>query len=224
MCGRFAQHRSPGALGEFLRAQVAPEPDWRPRYNVAPSTPVLALALRNGVRRLDRYRWGLVPAWSKTARSTYATFNARAETVATAPAFRAAYRRRRCVVPADGWYEWQTRDGAKRPWYLYRADGAPLLFAGLWEYWESEGAEPLESCTIIVTAASASLASIHDRMPVILEPEQLDLWLDPQAPRDAVDALLRPAADGVIGAHPVAPRVNNVRNDDPSCVEPLAPA
>jgi len=216
MCGRFAQFTSGQALEEQFEASYAG--DRLPaRYNVAPGTPILICrAERDGRRRLDPAHWGLIPSWAKDRKIGYRTINARAETVAEKPAFRAAFRRRRCLIPADGFYEWQASADGKQPFFIRRGDRCPFAFAGLWEGWtDPESGESLESATIIVTTANERLRPIHDRMPVILDPEDYAAWLDPRASeRDPLLALLKPyAAEALIG-YPVSRRVNRPQEDD----------
>jgi putative SOS response-associated peptidase YedK len=178
-------------------------------------------------RVLTSYRWGLIPSWAKDTAAGNRLFNARAETVATKAAFRSAFASHRILVPADGFYEWRKRDdGTRQPYYFTRADGAPLAFAGLAEWWRDRDAPPdtpgIRSCTIITTTAGQDMDGIHDRMPVILAPDTFDVWLDPD--NDEIPelvSLLRPTPDGTITHHPVSPRVGNVRNNDPSLVAPV---
>ncbi len=174
-------------------------------------------------------RWGLVPHWARDAAIGNRMINARAETVAEKPAFRAAFRQRRCLIAADGIYEWRKApDGAKQPYFIRRADDAPFAFAGLWERWRTpgdgtHGGEPLETCAIITTEANQTLAPIHHRMPVILAADDHDAWLDPEPPSAAaLTALLRPAPADAVIAQPVGRHVNNARNDDPACIAPAA--
>ena len=172
MCGRFIQ----AASGEVLARQfgLALPVDYSPRYNVAPSQRVLGIrAAADGARELAWLRWGLIPAWSPEPRLKYSTINARAETVADKPTYRQAFRQRRCLIPVDGFYEWQKTEGRKQPHCIGLADGAPFVFAGLWERWEREG-QVVESCTILVTQANQRIAAIHDRMPVILDATEYD--------------------------------------------------
>lgn len=219
MCGRYTlttPDLSP--IGEALGVNLPPVPV---SYNIAPSlrVPIIRAGGPAGYE-LALVKWGLVPHWSKEPRSEYSTINARAETVAVKPAFRDAFRRRRCLVPADGFYEWQKRGTAKQPWYIHRRDRRPFAFAGLWERWEGDG-DALETCAIIVTEANALMRPIHERMPVILHPRDYRLWLDPHSPREALLPLLVACADGELVAEPVSSRVNNPRNDGPELIEPL---
>jgi putative SOS response-associated peptidase YedK len=176
-------------------------------------------------RILMTFRWGLIPWWSKDAKAGSRLFNARAETVATRASFREAFKERRIIVPADGFYEWhKTKTGARQPHYFTRADGQPLAFAGLAERWRDKAAgpeaPPIRSCTVITSSAGVDMSGIHDRMPVILDPAVFDVWLDP-ANEDVEElrALLRPPPAGTIVHHTVGPRIGNVRNNDPTLIE-----
>lgn len=199
-------------------------PDVAPRYNIAPTSQIPACRTGSGGgRELVSMRWGLLPAWSKTATTRYRMINARAESLAEKPAFRSVFRRRRCLLPADGFFEWQARAGGKQPWFITMEDGAPFAFAGLWDRWEGPEGECVESCAIVTTAANETMAPIHDRMPVILDAGDFPLWLDPQSTApDTVSSLLTPyAGPRSLLAYPVSSRVNSPRNDDPRCLEPL---
>lgn len=191
-----------------------------PRYNVAPSQPVPAIRAEDGHRALRLLRWGLIPAWARDKGFGYKCINARAETVADKPAFRSAFRARRCLIPASGFYEWRREGAAKQPYCIRPADDAPFAMAGLWEHWEGED-EVIESCTIIVTAANEQLSALHDRMPVILRPDDYGTWLDPDVrDRERLTGLLQPY-DGRLQFFPVSRRVNDPRNDDPGCIESI---
>lgn len=201
-------------------------PNLRPRWNVAPTQDVAAVRLgEDGARHLDLLRWGLVPHWADDPAIGNRMINARGESVADKPAFRGAFRQRRCLVPADGFYEWKAAGKRKQPYLIRRRDGRPLAFAGLWERWPGpKGAplpQPLETVTIVTTAAGGMIADLHERMPVMLEPEHWGLWLDPRAPLPMVEDLLRPAPDPALEAVPVSTRVNDVRNDDDACIVPF---
>lgn len=221
MCGRFTLKTPTPVLLEHFA--VSGLPPWKPRYNLAPSQDVLAVRRPepDGPREAVLLHWGLIPSWSDDPTAGYKMINARAESVATRPAFRNAFRRRRCLIAADGFYEWQKHGRSKQPYYIRRPDAGPLAFAGLWEYWrKSPSGEPIESCTIITTTANAVLRELHDRMPVVLEPADYDLWLDPQTEdRQRLEELLVPCADDVLTAYPVGTRVNSPRHDDAMCVE-----
>ena len=215
MCGRFTvrtpAHRLAEAFGVDLRANLAP------RYNIAPTQQVAVLR-GDGFSML---RWGLVPSWAKDPAIGSRMINARAETVAEKPSFRAAFRQRRCLVLADGFYEWQKRSGGvKQPYYIRLADDRPFAFAGLWERWRRPEGGDLETCTIITTEANDALRPIHERMPVILPAADRAAWLDPgTAPREALQAMLRPYPGDAMTAFPISRLVNNVRNDEPACIE-----
>ena len=215
MCGRFALYTPQEAVVRLFGLNSAP--DLLPRYNIAPTQSVLAIrADEQAGREAQTLRWGLVPFWAKDLAIGSRMINARGETVSEKPAFRQAFRRRRCLIPADGFYEWQKVPGGKQPWFISRRDDIPLAFAGLWERWDKRGTEdPVETCTIVTTAANATLAPLHDRMPVILGPQDWDSWLGANTPPEALVDLLRPAADDLLGARPVSRRVNSPANDGP---------
>ncbi len=249
MCGRFALYTPPARLARYFGASLADgvDPEFLPSWNVAPTDQVLGVRDRpprpgaeqaNGPERqgeagggppparlLLSFRWGLIPRWSKDAKSGSRLFNARSESVATKASFREAFRERRIIVPADGFYEWhKTKTGQRQPHYFSRADGEPIAFAGLAERWREKGAPKdtpyVRSCTVITTPGGADMEGIHDRMPVILDPATFDRWLDP-ANEDVEElrALLQPLPAGTVAHHPVGPRVGNVRNNDPALIE-----
>ena len=220
MCGRFLQTTSGAVLA--ARFQLATPPGLAPRYNVAPSQPVGAIRIAaDGSREWVRLRWGLIPAWAPEPRTAYSTINARAETAAEKPTYRQAFRRRRCLIPADGFYEWRKVDARKQPYCIAPADGQPFAFAGLWERWERDG-RVLESGTILVTQANALLASIHDRMPVILDPADEARWLDPALTDPAaLRPLLVPCPPERLRLWPVSPAVNHPRHEGPDLMAPV---
>lgn len=232
MCGRFTQLRPWSELVELYRITFDLQPLNIPaRYNVAPSQdvpvvrqgPALGQGKDGGSRELRLMRWGLVPSWAKDIKIGYRTINARAETVHMLPAFRAAFRQRRCLVVADGFYEWRQQPaGAKQPYYITLPERRPFAFAGLWEQWRDAEGRDIESCTIIVTAASEALRPIHDRMPVILEPDAFDLWLDTGRSLEETRTLFAPYG-GELAMWPVSRTVNSVRNDVPDCIAPVGP-
>ena len=194
---------------------------FEPRFNIAPTTQVPVLLATGDGRRLISARWGLVPFWSKDGKSSYSMINARAETVATKPSFRQAYQKRRCAIPADGYYEWQKREGGKQPYYIAARDETPLTFAGLWERWQAKDSDDVViSCSIVTTRANADVDTIHDRMPVMLDQSTLEPWLT--GPREAADELLHPAPVGQLAATVVSTYVNNARNEGERCITPLA--
>jgi putative SOS response-associated peptidase YedK len=226
MCGRFVQHADPEIYASRYAAALdaAGLGDWRASFNMAPTRPVLALrAGRDGGRELTALRWGLIPGWSKGPDNRYSMINARAETVATRPAYRGAFKRRRCLIPAEGFYEWRAEGKVKQPYFIHRLDEAPILLAGLWEHWRPRDGEPVESCTIIVTDANPAVAPVHDRMPVVIDPPAMDVWLDPDnADAAALQALLQPAPAADWALYPVSRRVNDPRTDDPDLLNPLS--
>ena len=220
MCGRFTQKLTWRELHELYRLLLdAPPDNLRPRWNGAPTQDFAVCRWgQDGARRIARLRWGLVPFWAKDLKIGARLINARAETVHEKPAFRSAFKARRCLIPADGWFEWQRSGVGKQPHFLSLADGSPLSFAGLWERW-TKGDEPVESFTILTTEANPSLAAIHPRQPAIIDPKRFDDWLDPETPTEALLQLARPPHPGPYAARPVSDKVNNVRNDGPELLE-----
>jgi putative SOS response-associated peptidase YedK len=219
MCGRFVQYSAPQVYASQFGLDLVCSA--QPRYNLAPTQPVLAIrSAEKGGRELIPLRWGLVPAWSKGPDNRYSMINARAETVSTKPAYRNAFKSRRCLIPAEGFFEWKAEKGGKRPFLIHRTDSKPFVMAGLWEHWTGEEGQALESCTILVTDANALVRPIHDRMPVILEAAHIATWLDP-ANRDVETllGLLRPADPRSWSLHPVSRQVNSPRNDGPELIE-----
>ena len=225
MCGRFTltsnldelQGRF-GFLSEFTSSHNF---DHEPRYNIAPTQPVLTVT-NDGQRRGELMRWGLVPFWAKDLKIGFRMINAVGETASTKPAFRAAFKKRRCLVLANGFYEWK-KDGKRRlPSYIYPKSGEPMAFAGLWETWKSPEGEVVQSCTIITTEANPFIQPLHNRMPVILSDETQALWLDPltEDPKN-LEPLLIPAPMELLTSHPVAEMVNSVKNQGPECIVPL---
>ena len=218
MCGRFAQ-KSPRAkiTKKFKVEEVPPLVE---RYNVAPTQTVLAVREASDGREATFLKWGLVPRWAKDPSIGNKLINARAETVTEKPSFREAFTRRRCLVPMEGFYEWARRGDRKRPFYFHMRDGEPFAVAGLWESWEG-GDELLETCTLLTTEANELLASYHDRMPVILRPEDYDLWLDAGVrSSERLLPLLRPYPREEMTAYAVSLMVNSPSNESPRCVEP----
>ncbi|MCG8586183.1 MAG: SOS response-associated peptidase [Pirellulales bacterium] len=219
MCGRYTL-RTPAhvLVKQFNLPGLVELPE---RYNIAPTQTVVGVrASEDGSREAATFRWGLVPFWAKDPAIGNRMINARAETVATKPAYRAAFKRRRCLVLADGFYEWQKQGKAKQPFFMHMDDDGPFALAGLWERWGKDDDEAIESCTIITTEPSPLLADIHDRMPVILEESDHELWLDPDFENyEYLGSMLRPFLDERLVAEPVSSHVNNPRNDSPRCVE-----
>jgi putative SOS response-associated peptidase YedK len=222
MCGRFTLSTRPAAVATLLNLVTVPE--LPARYNVAPSQPVAAARAGADRPTLSLLRWGLIPSWAKDPKIAFALINARSETVAEKPAFRTAFRQRRCLVPADGFYEWRKVGKAKQAIHFRPRDGQPFAFAGLWERWRPlDGGDPVETCTILTTTANNLVRPVHDRMPVILSPNDFARWLDPTYQRvEGLTPLLAPAPADGWEAVPVGPRVNSPRADDPGCVEPAA--
>jgi len=223
MCGRYVLYGPDEAIIEGF--SLAELPPFGPRYNVAPSTPVLAIRTerRSGRRIAEVMRWGLVPHWAKDPSIGARLINARAETIATKPAFRDPFRRRRCVIPANGFYEWKTLDAPgrrrKQPYYLHRADGGLIAMAGLYDRHDSaEG--PMATCCIVTTTANGVAAQTHDRMPVLLDRAGVDRWLDPEAHADELQRLLAPCPDDWLALRAVSPAVSDPRHEGAALVEP----
>lgn len=220
MCGRFTLTTNLGTIAKrFGVARFLEEVG--PRYNIAPTQAVIVVN-DDGTRNLTPMQWGLIPSWAKDPAIGNRMINARAETVATKPAFRAALRKRRCLIPADGFYEWQPIGRRKQPVYIAMKSREPFSFAGLWESWTSPDGEEIKSCTIITTEANELLKPIHDRMPVILSKEAEQVWLDPtiQDPAKLLP-LLKPYPAEEMEVYPVSTKVNSPANDGPGCIQPL---
>lgn len=219
MCGRYSITTPEEAVRRHF-GHGGPPRNLAPRYNAAPSQdlPVVRIGADSG-RELAMLRWGLIPSWAEDARIGDKLINARAETLAQKPSFRAAFRHRRCLVPADGFYEWKREGNGKQPYRVTLAGGGVFAFAGLWERWQGPDG-PVESFTIVTTEAASPIAHIEPRMPAILDPDAYDAWLDTDRPLDDAMALLRPAPAERLRAAPVSARVNDVRNDDPGIIAP----
>ncbi len=223
MCGRFTQFHSAQAIAETFH--LADVPELAPHYNIAPTQAIATVRqpAPNAKRQFRFLRWGLIPSWSKDPAIGARLINARAETVAEKPSFRSAFRHRRCLILADGFYEWQRQDGQKQPFYFHLQDHEPFAFAGLWEQWQSPAGEAVETCTILTTAANEVLEPVHDRMPVILPPDNYTIWLDPELQTvSQLQSLLRPYPADQMIAYPVSRAVNRTSFDDPDCIQPLA--
>ncbi len=226
MCGRFALISDTERLAEIFgldMAAVVGIPPAVPRYNIAPTQPVIAVRLSPETRQreLTFFRWGLIPSWAKDMSMGARLINARSETVAEKPSFRAAFKRRRCIIPADGFYEWQKRDGRKQPFYIHATDDGVLGLAGLWEVWRDPEGNSLQTCTILTTRPNELVAPLHNRMPVILEPEDYGTWLDPGDQPELGLHLLRPYPADRLDAYPVSTLVNSPKNDSPDCIKPV---
>jgi len=221
MCGRFTLTADPNELRQTFPWLNIPD-DLPPRYNVAPSQPV-AVVPNDGRNQLDFFVWGLIPSWAKDPSIGNRMINARAETLQEKPTFRAPFRHRRCLIPANGFYEWKQDPGRKGkiPTYIKLKSEKPFAFAGLWDRWLSPDGSEVLSCTIITTTPNQMMQEIHNRMPVILPEESYQLWLDPGNPDVShLQALLKPYPGEEMIAYPVSPLVNNPANDDPTCIQP----
>lgn len=225
MCGRFRLGKGREALKKFFGAYN--DVEWEPRYNLAPTQdiPVVRQDAREPKRALSLMRWGLIPNWSKDASAAARMINARSESVADLPAFRDALRSRRCLVPADGFYEWRKAGKTREPYCFALPDNDIFVFAGLWDRWRSPEGRVIETCSILTTSANDLVRDVHDRMPVILPPDAYDLWLDPGfQKRDGILELLKPIPASSMKKFPVSSRVNDVNNDDAECAAPVEPA
>jgi putative SOS response-associated peptidase YedK len=222
MCGRFTQTFSNSDIESAFN--LANVPEIEPRYNIAPTQQV-ATILRSDPesdREFKELRWGLIPSWAKDSKMGAKLINARAETIAEKPSFRSAFQRRRCLILASGFYEWQRQDNRKQPFYIQLKDSQPFAFAGLWSTWQPIDGEAMNTCTIITTEANEVMQPIHDRMPVILESENYDLWLDPTVQKpEFLQSLLTPINSGKLKTYPVSTKVNNPRNDSSECLESI---
>src|SRR3954454_7359719 len=222
MCGRYLITTAPEAMRRLFRYRE--QPNFPARYNVAPTQRIAIVRLHEGERQFALLRWGLIPAWVKDPRAFSLLINARADSVNDKPAFRNAMKRRRCLIPADGFYEWKEEGGRKRPFVVRPRDGEPLAFAGLWENWMGPNGEEMETAAIITTQANRDISHVHERMPVIVPPDTFDFWLDCNTV-DAVaaSAVLVPARLGLLEAYEVSTAVNRVANDAPTLLDRMGP-
>ncbi len=222
MCGRYRLSRRKQLVEEYFDT-VSDEPDWNPRYNIAPTQPIPVIRQhpKEPVRQLSLIRWGLIPSWAKGPSVGVQMINARSETAATKPAFRDALKSRRCLIPADGFYEWMRTGRAKQP-YCFEVNGGELFaFAGIWDRWKDPSGNWVKTCSILTTTPNAVTSAVHDRMPVILDPDSYDLWLDPGIREVAVvSELLKPFDARMMRCYPVSTRINHVANDDEECSRP----
>lgn len=225
MCGRFVSTAPPDEIARYFDVDRAPGGVLEPSYNVAPSNDVYVVLETGGHRQLEAMHWGLVPSWAKDPKVGNRMINARAETLAERNAFRNAFRKRRCILPANGFYEWKAQPGEKKkqPYYICRSDGGLMAFAGLWEIWrpDESSSERLHSCTIITGPPNEKVAALHDRMPIILPPSAWSPWLNPHGDIDAIGDLLVPAPAELLDVHPVSVEVNNPRNKGPGLIESI---
>ena len=221
MCGRFALRIPPKSIQQHYSLPESLE--LSPHYNIAPSQAVAVVRKLSGkkARQLDLLRWGLVPHWAKDNKIGYRMINARAETLSQKPSFRTAFNRHRCLIAADGFYEWLHEGKVKQPFFIQMKDKTVFSFAGLWESWNSPEGKVLESCTIITTSANELVRQIHDRMPVILPPEQYAEWLDNSIPAESVQKFLMPFPSDEMEAYRVGSMVNSPKNDTPECIRHL---
>ncbi len=231
MCGRFVSASPPDELANYFGAEEPAAP-LEPSFNVAPTNEVYVVRASEGVRQIGALRWGLVPFWAKDLKIGSKMINARAETVAEKPAFRKSYQHRRCLIPADGFYEWAKVPGqkTKQPYFIHRPDGEPIVFAGMWERWKprledgktiDEDADVIETCTILTCTPNETMAEIHNRMPVLLAPPVWDDWLSSETDMDYIGSLLKPAPNDLLALQPISTAVNNVRNKGEQLIAPL---
>jgi putative SOS response-associated peptidase YedK len=223
MCGRYRLSRSKQFIEEHFDT-VSSEEEWTPRYNIAPTQPVPVIRQnpKEPVRDLSLVRWGLIPSWAKDSSVAAKMINARSETASTKPAFRDALKSRRCLIPADGFYEWMRTAKAKQPYCFEVDEGKLFAFAGIWDRWKDPSGKTIETCSILTTTPNAVTSPVHDRMPVILDPDCYDLWLDPGM-RDVVAAseMLKPSDARRMRCFPISTRINHVANDDAACSSPV---
>jgi len=223
VCGRYAVTSAPEALRALFG--YPEQPNFPPRYNIAPTQPIAIVRLIDGRRQFALVRWGLLPSWVKDPKNFALLINARGESLTEKPAFRAAIKRRRCLIPADGFYEWKATGARKQPYYVCAKSGESLAFAGLWETWTGPNGEELETAAIVTTRANRALADIHERMPVIVPPDAFNLWLDCiNVDADTAAALIAPAPDNLLEAYEVSTAVNRIANDNPKLVERFSAA
>ena len=220
MCGRFTLSQPINAIASAFN--IAQIPPLEPRYNIAPTQLIPSiLSAPGGEKQLQMLRWGLIPSWAKDDKISAKLINARAETVSEKPSFKAAFKRRRCLIIADGFYEWQRQEKKKQPYYFRLQNAQLFAFAGLWEQWKSPDEDIINSCTILTTEANDLLRPIHDRMPVILESKNYELWLDSEAQQTQLQQLLRPYQADLMTSCTVSTKVNNPKNNTPECINSL---
>jgi putative SOS response-associated peptidase YedK len=223
MCGRYRLSRRKQIVDEYF-GSISGEEEWNPRYNVAPTQPIPVIRQnpKEPVLELALIRWGLIPSWAKDPSISARMINARSETASTKPAFRDALKSRRCLIPADAFYEWQKTGKAKQPYCFEVDEGELFAFAGIWDRWKDPSGNALETCSILTTSANAVASPVQDRMPVILDPDSYDLWLDPgMNDVSAVSELLKPCDARLMRCYPISTRINHVANDDEECSAPV---
>ncbi len=224
MCGRYRLSRRKEILAEYFEADLSDFDDWQPRYNIAPTQPVPVMGQhpKESKRVLSVMRWGLIPSWAKDISGSASTINARSETAATKPAFREPMKFRRCLIPADGFYEWRRTGTTKQPFCFEVNDGELFAFAGLWDGWRDPSGRWIKSCSILTTTPNAVTLSVHDRMPVIMHKDDYDLWLDPGMTQvEELRRLFRPFDASLMRSYPVSTRINHVAHDDETCSTPV---
>lgn len=219
MCGRYLITSTPEAMRTLFKYRE--QPNFPPRYNVAPTQPIPIVRLYEGERQFALVRWGLIPAWVKDPKTFSLILQARSDSVVDKPSFRNAMKRRRCLIPADGFYEWNEATNPRRPYIVRPRDGKPVAFAGLWEAWTGPNGEEMETAAVITCEANRMLAPIHHRMPVVISPEAFDFWLDPKVDAQTAAALLVPAPENLFEAWEISRDVNRVTNDHPGLLEPV---
>lgn len=220
MCGRFA-YFGKGSFG--YESLNLPEPPFFESYNIAPSQNILAIR-RNPETKEAGFallHWGLIPSWSNSEKTKYSLINARAEGIEKKPIFRGPFKRRRCIIPASGFFEWHQLENRKQPYFIRPSSGGYFTLAGLWDHWQDERGKAIESCTIITTVANRLMEQIHDRMPVILNHDGVARWLEPDCGQDELLSLLAPFSDSAMEAYPISTLVNSPKNNDPRCIEPV---
>jgi len=223
MCGRFTLTVSPDTLSSLFKA------DWsspfKPRYNISPTqqVPVVRISPTDNILHIDLLKWGLIPSWAKDTAIGNHMINARSETVDQKPSFRNALKHRRCIIPANGFYEWQAVEGKKHPFYIRLKDNSLMMFAGIWDHWKNPEGSVIESFSILTTSSNELIKQLHDRMPVILDPKEKDLWLDPMvADSEQLKSLFIPYPSGHMEMYQVNDHVNSPRNDNPECLTRLS--
>lgn len=221
MCGRFTLQITKEMLAAIFGASS--EQDIQPRYNIAPTQQVVAIrTYPDGNRHMVLLKWGLIPSWSKDPTMGAKMINARSETVDVKPAFKGPLKYHRCIIPADGFYEWKTEEGKKKPLYVKLKNNRLMLFAGLWDHWKASEGNVIESCTILTTSANDLIKPLHDRMPVILDTKDIDIWLNPHThDPEQLKPLFKPYSSSLMEMYPVSDLVNSPKNDNPSCLAPL---